>query len=271
MLPKFVQGLKRTFQQHHQLNDEVKDWQQFQFWYASSLGQRLADSEKQIIEKYLPNLFGYYLLQCGCPEIKVENKAGNWLESSRVSTRFCLDYEVNQGVSLQSYFDQLPVKSDSLDIVILPHVLDFSVDPHQILREIDRVLIAEGHVVILGFNPWSIWNISRQFLFWTKQSPWNARFLAPSRVVDWLSLLGFDVIQRQGYFYKPPIQNDNIIKKLNFFENIGQRFWPNFGAGYVIVAKKRVETLTPIRPKWRTRRKVVANGLNAETINRNKL
>ena len=271
MFPKFAQGLKKTFHQGQLVNDEVKLWQQFQFWYASSLGQRLAESEKQILDKYLPDLFGYFLLQCGCPEIKAEFKAGNWLKSSRVSTRFCLDYEVNQGVSFQSHFDQLPMKSDSLDIVILPHILDFSADPHQVLREVERVLIAEGHVVILGFNPWSIWNIFRQFLFWTKQSPWNARFLASSRVIDWLALLGFDVVQRQGYFYKPPIQNENISKNMGIFEKVGQRLWPNFGAGYVLVAKKRVETLTPIRPKWRTRRQVVANGLNTETINRNKL
>ena len=271
MFPKFVQGIKKTLHQNQHVNDETKVWQQFKLWYSSSLGQHLAENEKEILDKYLPDLFGYFLLQCGCPEVKSEGRAGNWLKSSRVSTKFCLDYELNQGVSFQSYFDQLPMKSDSLDIVILPHVLDFSADPHQVLREVERVLIAEGHVVILGFNPWSIWNIFRQFLFWTEQSPWNARFLAASRVMDWLALLGFDVVQRQGYFYKPPIQNDNIIKKMAIFEKLGQRFWPNFGAGYVLVAKKRVQTLTPIRPRWRTRRQVVANGLNTETINRNKL
>jgi len=271
MFPKFVQGLKKTFHHQHNANDETKVWQQFQLWYTSSLGQRFAKNEKEILDKYLPDLFGYYLLQCGCPEVKSEKHAGIWLKSSRVATKYCLDYELNQGVSFQSYFDQLPMKSDSLDIVILPHALDFSVDPHQVLREVERVLIAEGHVVILGFNPWSIWNISRQFLFWTEQPPWNARFLATSRVLDWLALLGFDVVQRQGYFYKPPIQNENIIKKLGVFDKLGQRFWPNFGAGYVIVAKKRVQTLTPIRPRWRSRRQVAANGLNAESLNRNKM
>lgn len=268
MFPKFVQGLKKTFQQHQLSNDEIHDWQQFQSWYSSSLGKRLAKSEKQILDKYLPDLFGYYLLQCGCPEIKAEKVAGKWLKSSRVSSLYCLDYFTNQGVSLQGCLAQLPMKSDILDVVILPHVLEYSSEPHQVLREAERVLIAEGHVVILGFNPWSSWNIFRQFLFWTKQAPWNARFLTASRVMDWLALLGFDVVQRQGYFYKLPIQNDHINKKLNFLEKIGQRFWPNFGAGYVLVARKRVETLTPIRQRWRSKRQAVTSGL--ETTNRNK-
>ena len=271
MLPKFVHGLKKTFQQRQLVRDEIKIWQQFQLWYSSSLGKRLANSEKQILEEYLPDLFGYFLLQCGCPEIKAEGGVGKWLNSSRVSTQICLDYDINQCVSCQSNPAHLPVKSDSLDIVILPHVLDYSIEPHQVLREAERVLIAEGHVVILGFNPWSMWNFVRLFLFWTKNSPWNARFLAASRVMDWLALLGFDVVQHKGYFYELPIQNEAICKKMHFLGGTVQRFLPKLGAGYVLVARKRVQTLTPIRPRWRSRRQVVSGGLEAETMNRNKM
>ncbi len=268
MFPKFAQGLKKSFHQRQQARDEMKTWQQFQYWYASFLGKHLAEHEKQLMDKYLPDLFGYYLLQCGCPEVKAEQKAGKWTDSSRVSTQFCLDYHNEQGVSCQANLAQLPVKADSLDIVILPHVLDFASEPHQVLREVERVLIAEGHIVILGFNPWSLWNISRLFLFWTKQAPWNAHFFSAARVMDWLALLGFDVVQRQGYFYLPPLQSEKISQKLHFLERMGRKLWPNFGAGYVLVAKKRVETLTPIRPRWRRARKVVSGGL--EPINRTK-
>lgn len=268
MFSRFRPGYKKTFQQRHLMTDEMKIWLQFQSWYESSLGQRLAHTEKELLDKILPDLFGYYLLQCGCPEIKLEKIAGNWLKSSRVSTRYCLDYYNNQGVSLQAYLTQLPIQSDSLDIVLLPHVLEYSSDPHQVLREVERILIGEGHIVILGFNPWSLWNVFRVFLFWKKQAPWTANFLTASRVMDWLALLGFDVIKRQGYFYRPPLQRDNVIKKLGFLDKLGQRLWPYLGAGYVLVARKRVETLTPIRPSWGRQRKVVTNGL--ETINRNK-
>lgn len=268
MFPKFVQGIKKSFPQRQLVRDEIRIWQQFQMWYTSSLGSRLAQSEKQILDEYLPDLFGYFLLQCGCPEIKLEKESGTWLKNSRVSSRFCLDYDINQGVNGQANLAHLPIKADSLDIVVLPHVLDFSLEPHQVLREVERVLIAEGHVIILGFNPWSLWNLFR-FFRWNKTPPWNARFLTSSRVMDWLALLGFDVVQCRGYFHQLPIQNTKIMGKMAFLEKIGQRFLPNFGAGYVLVARKRVHTLTPIRPRWHSRRKVVSSGF--ETINRNKL
>lgn len=268
MFPKFSQGIKKSFQQRQFVRDEINVWKQFQLWYTTALGSQLAESEKQLLDEYLPDLFGYFLVQCGCPEIRLEQEQGAWLKNSRVSTKFCLDYNINQWVSGQANLAQLPIKSDSLDIIVLPHVLDFSAEPHQVLREAERVLIAEGHVVILGFNPWSFWNLFRFVLFWTKQPPWNARFLACSRVMDWLALLGFDVVHRKGYFHQLPFQSSKNTNKIKWLEELGRRFWPNFGAGYVLVARKRVQTLTPIRPRWRTRRHVVTSGL--EPLNRNK-
>lgn len=277
MFPKFSQGLNqnnkpRPVQKRRQRHfSEGKNgvWSEFQSWYTTRLGKELFYAENQVLETCLPDLFGYYLLQSGCPEIDCVKQMGNWLHSSRVSCQIRLDPVEHQLIGCLANPSQLPVKADSLDIVVLPHVLEFSNTPHQVLREVERVLIAEGHVVILGFNPLSIWNLFRFFLFWKKQAPWNAAFLTSSRVMDWLVLLGFDVIQRQGYFYRPPFQNENVMNKMGFFERLGRRIWPNFGAGYMLVARKRVETLTPIRPRWRSRRQVVANGL--EPMNRNKM
>ena len=269
MFPRFTPKFTKKFRQGQLPLDDARVWQQLQKWYASALGKQLFEDEKQILETSLPDLFGYFLLQCGCPEIKAEKLPGNWLKSSRVSCRICLDQLAHQTLDCQASPAQLPMKADSLDIVVLPHILEFATNPHQVLREVERVLIAEGHVVILGFNPRSIWNLFRLFLFWKNQAPWNGHFLTASRVMDWLALLGFDVVQRQGYFYRPPFQRVKLMKKMGFLEKMGRRLWPNFGAGYVIVARKRVETLTPIRPSWRSKRQVITSGL--ETINRNKM
>lgn len=276
MFPKFSHGLNQRAK-HRQVNkeppqlsgDESDEWKDFQHWYTTSLGKDLLITERKVMETYLPDLFGYYLLQSGCPEIETVKEMGNWLHSSRVSCQIRLDPLEHQLTGCLANPAQLPMKADSLDIVVLPHVLEFSNMPHQVLREVERVLIAEGHVVILGFNPLSVWNLFRLFLFWKKQSPWNATFLTASRVMDWLALLGFDVIHRQGYFYRPPLQNTNFMRKMAIFEKIGSRLWPKLGAGYVLVARKRVETLTPIRTRWQTKRKVVTNGL--ESMNRNKM
>lgn len=269
MFAKLIKKLKVKRQQQYCEEADLENWLNFQTWYASGLGETLAQTEKELLDAYLPDLFGYFLLQCGCPEIQAEMAAGNWLKSSRVSRKFCLDCHRYAGLNITSNFIQLPIQSDSVDIVVLPHVLEFASMPHQVLREVERILIAEGHLIILGFNPWSSWNIFRLFSFWRKQPPWNVHFLAASRVMDWLALLGFDVVKRNSYFYQLPVQNNNIRSKIGFLENLGKRLWPNFGAGYALVARKRVMTLTPIRPRWSSRTKVMDPGLKA--ANRNKV
>jgi len=267
MLLKFVQNIQKSLEYNRvELTDEQK-WQQLHTWYASELGYRLFESEKDLMSQSLSDLFGYYLLQCGCPEANAVFPAGSWLKGSRVSSCFCLNFYNKQGVSGLSELHSLPVQTDCIDVVVLPHVLECSSNPHEVLREVERVLIPEGHVVILGFNPWSLWNLLRIFPFTRKLAPWNAKFLSAFRVIDWLSLLGFDLIDHKGYFYRPPIQREDLMKKLNFIERLGEKFWPKFGAGYMLVARKRVQTLTPIKPKWTRQRKVLASGL--EPMNRN--
>ena len=268
MFTNFVQGLKKNLSASPPVYDEVAIWQQFQHWYASPLGQRLAETEKQLLDRYLPNLFGYYLLQCGNPVAELGEMSEKWLQNSRVPSRFIIDYVLNQQLSCVSYHDRLPVKSDSLDLVILPHTLDFAVDPHLVLREVERVLIPEGHVVILSFSALSSWNLCRKLPLLKQSLPQNAQFFSAYRIMDWLGLLGFDVIHRRGYFQQLPLQNEKLHQRSAFLTRLGQRLWPNLGAGYMLVARKRVETLTPIRPRWRARRRVVT-GL--EPLNRKRL
>ena len=268
MFARFTQ-LGHERDSRSQSERESEKWDKLQRWYQTSLGHRLYRAEKKALNRYLPDLFGYFLLQPGCPEIRTENKPMSWLSSSRISNRFRFDLNQYPGITCQSISAQLPVLSDSVDLVVLPHVLEFSETPHQVLREVERALIPEGHVVIMGFNPYSLWNLVRLLVFWRRSEiAWNTSYLSASRVIDWLALLGFDVIKREGYVYSLPIQNKSITRKLRFLEQVGRRFWPHMGAGYLLVAKKRVETLTPIRPKWRSKRRVMRPGL--ETANRDK-
>ena len=152
--------------------------------------------------------------------------------------------------------------STSLDIVVLPHVLEFSEQPHAVLREVERCLIPEGNLVLLGFNPWSLWMLPGVLLGWRGRVPWCGRFRSMTRIRDWLALLGFDVELGRTYFFRPPWQHGRILGRLGFMERVGRRVWPPFGGGYVLVAKKRVVTVTPVRPHWRPRRRnLVAPGL----------
>lgn len=234
-------------------------------WYGSVLGREMCATELARLERVLPNLFGYYLLQLGwlpCVE---------WLESSRVQHRVVVDMEcrsANGVVVLQSQLDNLAVANDSVDVVVLPHTLGFHADPHQVLREVERVLIPEGHVVILGFNPWSLWGLQRGLLHWRGEAPWCGRFLSPLRVRDWLSLLGFEIVHSESYFYRPAIARAAVLGRLRFMERLGRQFWPPLGGGYMLVARKRVSTLTPIRPRWRTSRRVVSAEMARSSLRR---
>ena len=232
-------------------------WPQLQDWYRSDLGEELAQLEADLLANTLPNLFGYHLLQLG----RLSDTA-DWTISSRVSHCAVMDYAPpvagEDERRLLGLPDQLPIQTDSMDVLVLPHTLEFSQRPHAVLREAERVLIPEGHLVMLVFNPRSIWLLWHWIFGWRKKIPWCARFLSTTRIRDWMELLGFDVISIQGYFYCPPLKSKRLIQRLGFLERFGKRVWPMLGAGNLIVARKRVVTMTPIRPRWRPRRERVA-------------
>lgn len=248
---------KKRFNQCDELTDT---WPLLQTWYRTELGKELAAQEAATLAETLPNLFGYHLLQLG----RLSDE--NWLQSSRISHCAVMDFQpplVHEDQRrLFGIPEQLPISSDSMDVLVLPHVLEFSHHPHAILREAERVLIAEGHLVMLVFNPRSIWLVWRWLFGWRRKIPWCARFLSTTRIRDWMELLGFEVVSIQGYFYRPPLQSKSVMQRLGVLERLGRRAWPIIGAGNLIVARKRVVTMTPIRPRWRPRRqRVPATGL----------
>ena len=238
----------------------AQTWPQLQLWYRTELGQQLALHEAEMLAETLPNLFGYHLLQLG------RLSSEDWLGSSRISHCAVMDFlsphtDKNER-RLYGLPDQLPIQTDCMDVMVLPHTLEFSLRPHAVLREAERALIPEGHLVMLVFNPRSIWLVWRWLFGWRRKTPWCGRFLSTARIRDWMELLGFDVIQIRGYFYRPPLQSRRLMKRLGVLERLGRRIWPILGAGNLIVARKRVVTVTPIRPRWRPQReRVRAAGL----------
>jgi len=262
----FARFVKTSFKSQ---NVSADQWFTLPKWYKTALGRSFEQHEKASLDRNLKNLFGYYLLQIG------QLGQLDWHENSRVSHCLIMEQAVTTDVSEDSLTTvdttvaataaigeavQLPVQSTSVDVLVLPHLLEFSQDPHEVLREAERVLIPEGHVILLSFNPVSIWTLFRWLYIWKHQTPWRGRFFSKTRVKDWLALLGFDIVICESYFYRPPIQNQSFMSKVKFLEKIGSRFWPALGGGYIIVAKKRVNTFTPIRARWKSRR-IVATGL----------
>jgi SAM-dependent methyltransferase len=228
-------------------------------WYGTLAGQDLLDAIKGSLDRVLPGLFGYYALQVGCVSAETD-----MLEYSRVKHRLYVDV-VRDQTQVMGVPEALPLQGDSIDLVLLMHSLDFTRDPHRILREVDRVLIPEGHVVVVGFNPVSLYGLWKGFLLWQRRVPWCGRFYSGARIRDWMSLLGLETLDVQHVGFRPPIQRPGLSQRLEVLERMGMVAAPYFGAVRILLAQKRVATLTPIRPRWGPRRSILAGNLPEPT------
>ncbi len=153
-------------------------------------------------------------------------------------------------------YDELPFASQSIDLVALPHVLEFTDDPHEVLREVARVLMPEGRLVITGFNPLSLWGMRQGMRRLGTESflPAQSQMIAFTRLKDWLKLLGFDIVRGRFGCYCPPNRTDKWLQRTAFMEKAGDRWWPIFGAVYMLQAVKRVRGMRLVGPAWKTRK-----------------
>lgn len=241
-------------------------WLMVRKWYATDLGQALLHCEQRHLSKLLEQVFGYNLVQLGCLD------EFSLTEDSRTCYQFVLESlsyanQANPCTHTVSSFADLALQNQSVDAVVLPHTLEFEQNPHQILREVERVLVAEGKAIFLGFNPYSLWGLWHKYwevrnrTYAAKEKHGWEHGLAPlpscghlisqRRLCDWLQLLGFDIELVNEYFYRPPISRSGLLNKLEFMEQAGEfsRLLP--AGGYLLIAIKRVSTLTPIRQKWK--------------------
>jgi len=163
-------------------------------------------------------------------------------------------------VELRAEFRDLPIASNSIDLLLLPHALEFSAHPHQILREVDRVLMPEGHAVIACFNPWSLWGLRRAFARARDTYPWNGRFINLPRLKDWLALLELEIVAGEMGCYLPPCSQDRWIQRFRFMEAAGDRWWPIAGGVYFLHVVKRVRGMRVIGPR-KLKKTALAPGL----------
>lgn len=228
-------------------------------WFNSVAGSCLLELENKQLSQLLPDLFGYHIIQIG----GIMNK--QLLDSSRINHKLVTsavpDPDTGKNPDLFCNNGHLPISSESIDVVVLPHVLEFELHPHQLLRETERILIGEGHLVITGFSPFSLWGIWRLFLKWRQKPPWNSHTITLARMKDWLTLLDFEIIYADRFFFRPPSGNERLMNKLAFLEQFGHYCWPFFGSVYILLAKKRVVPMTPIKLQWQTRRRLIATGM----------
>jgi len=213
-------------------------------WFSSTLGSQLLETECSIIDQLLPGLFGYRLLQLSVLE-------RNLCESSPVGHRFRMGVHAGDDTPFIGNLTELPFENGSIDILLLHHVLDICEVPQHVLREASRVSIPAGYLVIVGFNPWSIWGLWNLVSVWDKKPSRNGNSIRPGRLMDWLNLLDFKIDRAIFGFYKPPSAAFGRVRMPDFSRGLSRNInWP-FGAVYVIMARKQVGGMTPIKPVWR--------------------
>ena len=210
-------------------------------WLNTPQGRYVMDWEREKIDAVVADLFGYNALQLGLPQydllarnrIPLRQIAG---ESGRVHT-LC-------------DFRELPFAANSIDLVVMPHILEFHDDPHQILREVERILIPDGQLVITGFNPLSLWGVRRHFDKRSASFPAHGDFISVLRLKDWLKLLSFEVDRGNFGCYAPPCTQERWLKRWHFMEAAGDRWWSFAGGVYLLRAIKRVRGMRLIMPPW---------------------
>ncbi|HTG97205.1 MAG TPA: methyltransferase domain-containing protein [Burkholderiales bacterium] len=174
------------------------------------------------------------------------------MRQNRIPYRFTLALE--PGAALAADPLQLPLASQSVDLVVLPHVLEGHPNPHDVLREVERVLMPEGQVVISGFNTASLWRVRQLFASRQNGAPWDAKFIGLLRLREWLRVLGFELNGGKFGCYAPPFRNEVWLKRFGFMEKAGARWWPVTGGVYVVRAVKRVHGMRLVTPAWRMER-----------------
>ena len=235
-------------------------------WLQSPPGRYLLSWEQGQLDQTVADIFGFHALQLGLVELEA-------LRANRMPHRWVASASVHQpndppprapppcsedaassllplpkGVALHCDFDALPFASQSLDLVVLPHALELARDPHDALREVERVLRPEGRVVIVGFNPNSLWGLRQQAGRWQARLgmggplylPGEGELISYGRIRDWLRLLGFEVERGRFGCWRPPFGSERGLTRLGWMESAGARGWPVLGAVYLVEAVKRV-------------------------------
>ncbi len=245
-------------------------------WLKTPPGAYLLAWEDGQFKEAVSDIFGYHALQLGLPELdtlQANRMPHQWLAVQPPGLSAPMPpHEGETAVSgsrpraaLITDSCALPFAENSLDLVVLPHTLEQSHDPHASLREVERVLVPEGRVVISGLNPVSLWGMrQRRGHFYRRLGyedmflPESGEFIGYWRLRDWLRLLSFEVESARFGCYRPALTSEKWLTRFDWMDPTGKRWWPIFGAVYFVVAVKRVRGVRLLEASWKSHRPVAA-------------
>lgn len=225
-------------------------------WFCTPLGSSVVESECRLLSQRLACLYARRVLQVGGfgrgQRPALFSDARQWV----------LDEWPDGPVDIASSAHDLPFQNETMDVVVLIHQLEFSDNPHQILREAERVLSPEGYLLVLGFNPYSLWGV--RSLFTSRRCggpPWSGRYRSQARIEDWMTLLGLVIKRKERLFYRPPLNKRTMLGRLRRFEEVGPRCLSWLGGIHLTMGQKRVAGLIPAHPVRRPSLEVIPGAL----------
>lgn len=240
--------------------------ERFRLWLTNSVGSRFLGLECVRANEIVPTLFGYTAVLVGEPNFNI------CLQQSAIKNRIILNEdlgiskELGRLLLINTRHDRLPIESESVDLVYLAHTLEFSTNPHEVLRESYRILRPDGHLLVSVFNPISFWGLWRSIAKFGSQVPWRANFMTSVQLKDWLALLGFDIMRINYFGFNLPLNKSNYPATLTLCERYGQKLNIPFGAAFLIEASKRVIPLTPITPVWKAKPNLAVDDAAEPTV-----
>ena len=247
-------------------------------WFQTPPGQYVLDWERARFDAALADVFGYHALQVGLSDIDAlaaNRMPHRWLAlvAPPLPAPGAAAAQASGRAMLVTDSTALPFAEGSLDLVVLPHTLELSPDPHATLREVQRVLVHEGRVAIAGLNPTSLWGLRqwrarqwRRFGRGRLYLPDAGEFIGPRRLRDWLRLLELELESIDFGCYKPAVRSERALARFGWMDRAGARWWPIFGAAYFVVAVKRTQGAKLVGQPWKKTPTVV--GAPASIANR---
>jgi len=224
-------------------------------WFDTPPGRYALEWEQRQIDEIVADVFGFQAAQIGLPGFDT-------LQNNRISgkTVVVADWDGLSGASsdaglLVARPEALPFDSQSLDLLVLPHTLEWAEDPHAVLREAERVLMPEGRIVVTGFNPWSLWGMASWLPFGTYLPQQSARLVSLLRLRDWFKLLSFEAGKGRLGCFAPGCRSERWLQRWRFLDAAGERWWAPGGGVYAVSAVKRVGGMTLVTPAWKRKRR----------------
>lgn len=210
-------------------------------WWQTPTGKGLAVASKRALLPWIRRLESRRVLQLGMPPLwdaRLDDQDFWLLCDADPAALNRVDLPLARAVVDPC---RLPFDAESFDLVILPYVLERNPQPYQVLKECYRVLAPEAHLMVLAFNPHSLFSLMRHWQLWRGNArwPWQSPFLPVGQTRRLLMEMGFEMRSGKYFQYRLPLLPVHLQSRSQWLEFAGDRWWPTGANAYMLLAQRR--------------------------------